>query len=269
MRWPCRICWRYLANLNPVQQQQLAELQDKQQRGPLKSLIAIFAEQIEVLQESLFQSYDDLFIETCQEWLVPYIGDLVGVAGLADFPGTPYSLRAAVADTIRNRRRKGTVHGLEQLSRDVTGWPANVVEYFQILATTQFMNHVRPGNLSLADMRSIDWRLPRMPFDATTHTLDVRSISNRRGKFNIPNIGIYLWRLQPQRLEASPAFQLDARRYKFDAIGRDTPLFTWVQDTDQDLGRRVTPLDVPMPIDRRTLHKRIGQLLWRRSQSVA
>ena len=120
-----------LNSLTPSEQQTLATLQDKQQRGPLKSLIAILAEQIEVLQESLYQSYDDLFIETCQEWVVPYIGDLVGSKGLSDFPGTPYSLRAAVADTIGNRRRKGTAYGLEQLAHDVTGWPANIVEYFQ------------------------------------------------------------------------------------------------------------------------------------------
>ena len=91
--------------LTPVQQQQLAALQEKQQRGPLKALLAILAEQIEVLQESLYQSYDDLFIETCQPWVVPYIGDLVGVKGLVDFPGAPYSVRAAVADSIANRRR--------------------------------------------------------------------------------------------------------------------------------------------------------------------
>jgi hypothetical protein len=242
-----------LTSLTPSQQQTLALLQDKQQRGPLKSLIAILAEQIEVLQESLYQSYDDLFIETCQEWVVPYIGDLVGSEGLADFPGTPYSLRAAVANTIRNRRRKGTVYGLEQLSHDVTGWPANVVEYFQILATTQFMNHIRPQNLSMADVRNADWGLPETPFDTKARTVDVRSIAAGRGKFNIPNIGIYLWRLLAEPLENSPAFQVDARRYKFDAIGRDTQLFTLPPGTPVT-NRRVTPLDVPMPISRRMLY---------------
>jgi hypothetical protein len=245
-----------LASLTPSQQQTLADLQDKQQRGPLKSLIAILAEQIEVLQESLYQSYDDLFIETCQEWVVPYIGDLVGAKGLNDFPGTPYSLRAAVADTIRNRRSKGTVYGLEQLAHDVTGWPANVVEYFQILSTTQFMNHIRPQNLSMADVRCADWGLPETPFDTKARTADVRSISRGLGKFNIPNIGIYLWRLLAEPLENSPAFQVDGRRYKFDALGRDTPLFTLPPGTPVT-GRRVTPLDVPMPISRRMLYAQL------------
>ena len=44
----------------------------------------------------------------------------------------------------RYRRRKGTASMLEQLARDVTGWPARVVEFFELLTTTQYMNHVRP-----------------------------------------------------------------------------------------------------------------------------
>jgi hypothetical protein len=243
-----------LNSLTPSQQQALAALQDKQQRGPLKSLVAILAEQIEVLQESLYQSYDDLFIETCQEWVVPYIGDLVGSKGLSDFPGTPYSLRAAVADTIGNRRRKGTAYGLEQLAHDVTGWPANIVEYFQLLCTTQFMNHIRPQNLSFADVRRAGWGFPETPFDTKARTADVRSISAGLGKFNIPNVGIYLWRLLAEPMKNSPAFQVDAFRYKFDPLGRDMPLFT-APPGKPVTGRRVTPLDVPMPISRHMLYQ--------------
>jgi hypothetical protein len=244
-------------SLTYIQQQQLALLQDKQQRGPLKSLLAILAEQIEVLQESLYQAYDDQFIETCQEWVVPYIGDLVGASGLADFPGTPYSLRAAVADTIANRRRKGTVSGLESLARDVTGWPARVVEYFQLLATTQFMNHIRTANLAWTAVRGLDWTMPGTPFDAATHTADVRRIATAGGKYNIPNIGIWLWRLVPLKLEDAPAFQLDNQRYFFDALGRDTQLFTLPQPVNEETGR-AAPLNVPMPITRRMFYSNLA-----------
>jgi hypothetical protein len=240
-------------NLSALEQQQLAELQDKQQRGPLKSLAAILAEQVEVLQESLYQSYDDLFIETCQEWVVPYIGELVGFPGLADFPGTPYSLRAAVAETIRTRRRKGTVSGLETVASSVSGWPARAVEYFLLLATTQFMNHIRPQNLSWADVRNADRHMLNTPFDATAHTADVRRISTVGGKYNIPNVGIWLWRLEPMRLEESPAFRVDSHRFLFDALGRDTQLFTLPQPVDEKTGR-ATPLNVPMPITRWMFH---------------
>ena len=143
-------------SLSAAQERRLKELQDKQQRGPLKALISVLAEQVEVLEESLYQAYDDQFIETCQEWAVPYIGELVGARGLFVFPDAKFSLRAEVADTLNNRRRKGTISVLERLARDVTGWDANVVEYFLLLATTQFMNHVRTGNLAIADIRDSD-----------------------------------------------------------------------------------------------------------------
>jgi len=235
--------------LTPLQQQTLATLQDKQQRGPLKSLIAIVAEQIEVLQESLFQSYDDLFIETCADWVVPYIADLVGLKGLVDVPSAGYSVRAAVAETIANRRRKGTVPVMEHIAREVTDWDANVVEYFQVLATTQFMNHIRPGNLSVADIRTADRNLLNTPFDAYARTAEVRNIETRLGKYNIPNIGIFLWRLQPYFVETSPACEVDSRRFCFDPLGKSIPLFTnSVPETTST--PRATPLNVAMPISK-------------------
>lgn len=241
-----------LDQLTFLQQLQLRELQDLQQRGPLKSLVAILAEQIEVLQESLYQSYDDLFIETCADWVVPYIADLVGLEGLVDVPSAGYTVRAAVADIIKNRRRKGTAAALESIARDVTDWDANVVEFFQVLATAQFMNHIRPANLSMANIRNADDQLLNTPFDSYAHTAEMRNIETTLGKYNIPNVGIFLWRLGQQKLEESPAYKVDSRRYSFDAIARDIPLFTFPA-TETAATPRATPLNVAMPISRRML----------------
>ena len=107
-----------------------------------------------MLEEDIEQLYDDQFIETCAPWVAPYIGDLIGyrtLYGLTDKIGSP---RAEVADTIAFRRRKGTASMLEQLARDVTGWDARVVEYFRLLATTQYMNHIRSRNIAWVDMRA-------------------------------------------------------------------------------------------------------------------
>src|SRR5215470_5779752 len=128
-------------------------LRDIEQGEPLKAMLAVIAEQIAVLEEDLNQLYDDQFIETCAEWVVPYIGDLVGTRGLFVFPNATFSQRAQVANTIAYRRRKGTAAVLEQLARDVTAWPASAVEYFQLLATTQYMNHLRPYNISVTSLR--------------------------------------------------------------------------------------------------------------------
>ncbi|HTX40681.1 MAG TPA: hypothetical protein VMD25_02545 [Acidobacteriaceae bacterium] len=235
--------------LTPLQQQMLADLQSKQQRGPLQSLIEILAEQIEVLQDSLVQQYDDLFIETCADWVVPYIAELVGLKGLTDVPSAGYTVRAAVADTIQNRRAKGTVPALEAIAREVTDWGANVVEYFQVLATTQFMNHIRPTNLSVADIRCADHALLNTPFDSYARTAEMRNIETRLGKYNIPNIGIFLWRLQQQKIEAQPAFVVDNYRFCFDPLGKIVPLFTFPALEGQ-APARATPFNVAMPISR-------------------
>jgi hypothetical protein len=235
--------------LTVLQQQTLNDLQDKQQRGPLKSLISILAEQIEVLQDSLVQSYDDLFIETCADWVVPYIAEIVGLRGLVDVPSAGYTVRAAVADTIKNRRRKGTVPVLESIARDVTDWDANVVEYFQVLTTTQFMNHIRPANLSVSDIRYADHKLLNTPFDAYARTAEMRNIETRLGKYNIPNIGIWLWRLQQQQMEQSPVCKIDGLRYCFDPLAKSIPLFTFPV-TENASTPRATPLNVAMPISR-------------------
>jgi len=231
-------------------------IRDMERSEPVKALLSVIAEQVAVLEEDLDQFYDDQFIETCAEWVVPYIGDLVGTRGLFALPSVmKLSQRAQVANTLSYRRRKGTAAVLEQLARDVTAWDASVVEYFQLLATTQYMNHLRPGNVSWADLRH--WEpLERLntPFESTPHTADVRRIEPRRGRYNIPNIGIFLWRLQSYASTKSPAYKVDERRYRFDALGKDTPLYNRPETEDQ-ITHLAEPTNVPMPMSRRILDR--------------
>ena len=221
--------------------------------GPLKSLLAIIGEQVAVLEENLEQLYDDQFIETCAEWAVSYIGNLVGTRGLIPIPDSSFSQRGEVANTIGYRRRKGTASIIEQLARDVTGWNANVVEYFQLLATTQYMNHLRPANLSFTGLKN--WELleyVNSPFDKTARTIDVRSIEKRRGKNNIQNVGVFLWRLNSYSLTKSPACKIDDRRYTFNALGLNGPLYN-LPVTEDEITQLAVPLNVPMPISRLVL----------------
>ncbi|MGI9102242.1 MAG: hypothetical protein ACR2IF_07330 [Terriglobales bacterium] len=239
------------------QESRIVELQDKRRRGPLKALFSILSEQVEVLEASLEQAYDDQFIETCQEWVVPYLADLVGARGIYEFPNAPFSMRALVANTISYRQRKGTVSVLEKLARDVTGWDAAVVEFFQVLGVSQYMNHVRPQNLATASIRGADRQLLNTPFDRTAHTAEVRNIESRRGKYNIPNVGIFLWRIRANPITHAPAFRVDDRRYLFDAIGRDTQLYTRPKTLSPDSALS-GPLNVPMPISRRRLDSNLA-----------
>lgn len=222
--------------------------------GPMKALLSLIAEQMAVLEENLDQLYDDQFIETCAEWVVPYIGELVATRGLVVFPDAPFSNRAQVANTIAYRRRKGTAAVLEQLAHDVTGWNSNVVEYFQLLATTQYMNHLRPQNLSISGLK--DWEkmeYVNTPFDKLARTADVRRIEPKRGKYNIPNIGIFLWRLGAYSSINSPAYKVDDRRYKFDPLGKDIQLFN-MPVTEEEISHLAEPVNVPMPISRMVMY---------------
>jgi hypothetical protein len=223
---------------------------------PLQALLSVIADQAAVLDEDLSQLYDDQFIETCRDWIAPYIGDLIGYHPLHGVVAKISSPRAEVANTIGYRRRKGTATMLEQLARDVTGWPARAVEFFQLLATTQFMNHIRPQNFYAPDLRQ--WEpLERLntAFESTAHTVDLRRIVTQEGRYNIPNIGIFLWRLRAFPLTASPAVPAspgDNRRFFFSPLGNNTPLFTHPM-SEEEITHLAEPINVPEAISRRVL----------------
>lgn len=242
-------------------------LRDAERGGALRELLDVLAAQIEVLEEALEQLYDDQFVETCAPWVAPYLGDLVGyrmLHGVADRVRSP---RAEVAHTIAYRRRKGTAAVLEQLARDVTGWPARTVEFFERLVTSSYMNHVRPHARATADLRAreaLSWGT-RMngAFDDLAHTADVRRIgapaARRAGRYGIPNVGVFLWRTEAVRLHGAPLTRHDTgdgpaarRRYRFDTLGCDAPLFG-AGRTEEDITHLAGPADVPLPLDRRRL----------------
>lgn len=227
-------------------------IRDAEQGEPLKELIAVIADQVAVIEEDLAQLYDDQFIETCAPWVAPYLGDLIGYRALHGVVPRVSSPRAEIANTIGYRRRKGTVAMLEQLARDVTGWDAHVVEFFQRLATTQHMNHIRGKNRS-PDLR--EWEpLDQIdtPFDQMAHTADVRRIVPGRGKYNIPNVGIFLWRLNAYPTTDAQPFSVDDRRFRFNPLGIDQPLFTRPETRDE-LSVLSTRMNVPDPIGRKPL----------------
>ena len=201
--------------------------------GTLRALVEVIARQAAVVDAGLDQLYDDQFIETCAPWVVPYIGDLIGFTPLRplappEAPGTVAATRAEVADTIGLRRRKGTLGMLEQLAADVTGWPGVAVEFFARLATAQYVrNHLRPGD-AIADVHSPVTALDTGgAFDRPPRTADVRRIERAtggRGRYNIANIGLFVWRLKPYTNLGHPARPVGANRYTLDPFGGDVAL---------------------------------------------
>src|ERR1700758_3439891 len=75
--------------------------------GPLRELLNRIGAQVAVVRRSIDQLWADQSIETCADWVIPYLGDLLAtnLVNNAD----PDSQRLDVAKTIHYRNRKGTV----------------------------------------------------------------------------------------------------------------------------------------------------------------
>lgn len=215
-------------------------LRDAERGYPLKALLEIVAEQADIVKRDIDGLWDDLFIETCADWVIPYIGDLVANNPLHD---VSERRRADVAKTIYYRRRKGVLPMLEELARDVTGWGAHAVAAFETLAWTQTMNHVRytvapdpegrfphafsrVGTVNLRDVEGVD-RVDG-PFDTASHTVDVRPADQVVGRHNIRKINFFLWRLQQFPLTRVPAREAAAfaNGYHVGPLRNPKPLFT-------------------------------------------
>lgn len=246
-------------------------IRDTENGQPLLALCTVIAEQSAILEQNIQQLYDDAFIETCAPWVVPYIGDLVGCDAVYEI-GATTSTRAEVANTIGYRRRKGTLLALEQVCADVSQRPAAAVEFFKRLITTESMRHVRPRHDAWVNLRrGLELERMNSAFDTLNRTIDVRRIAPRvrmvsnpdptpldinlhgGGRFNIPDVGVYLWRWQSFAVTRAPAFRVDAARWMFSPLGQDMPLFNAVAARASFSGL-ITRMDVPQPILRREFH---------------
>jgi hypothetical protein len=248
-------------------------LRDADKGYPLRALLRVVSEQVNLVDADIAQLYDNWFIETCQEWAVPYIGDLVGYTPLYD-TGEPAPVnnrraqarerilisRREVANTVRFRRRKGTVALLEDLAAAVAGWPARAVEFYRLLDVTQNINY-----LQLQRGRTIDVRNGAAlddlgtAFDRSAHLADVRCINARHFPelYNIPSVGVFVWRLNPYSVTRTPAFSDDTSPncYLFNPLGHDTQLFNRPQPA---AGCSPGLLNLPTPITRRRLQGHVA-----------
>lgn len=240
----------------------------------LRALLSVVDGQVDLVEGDIRRLWDNLFVELCDPWVIPYIGDLVGTTPLFDesrvrqqdtarelfpdlrgprlIPDVAIRARADVANTVYYRRRKGTLPMLEELARDVTGWGTHAVEFFELLGWTQYVrDHLRLHSEHGAALRHVE-RADRIcsAFDDLSHTVDVRRINPLDGWHNIRNIGLFLWRLNSYEAEYVDARRLGAAgdyRYHTSPLGNDAPLFTrWRREGDET--GLATELHVPGPI---------------------
>ena len=247
-------------------------MRDAERGYPLKALLRVIAEQVNVVEDDITQLYENQFIETADDWAVPYLGDLVGYGPVAeagapaDGPGceAPRVLvpRREVANTIRYRRRKGTLALLEQLANDIGGWPARAVEFFKLLGWAQNLQHLHLDRHHTADLRQVEaLELLDGPFDTVTHSVDLRRIDAQRtrGRFNIPSVGVFVWRLRSCPVTTTPACCVEESGphcFSFSVLGQDAPLYVKPQP-ETDPTHSADELNLPVPIRRTAFDARI------------
>ena len=207
--------------------------------GVLRAFVEVLAGQAAIVRRSNDRAWDDQFIDLCDDWAVPYLGDLVGtrMVSALDLRGR----RADVANTIYYRRRAGTLAVLEGLIADITGWEGTVVEAFRRLVR-------HPHGLDPAPARTgtftgtpayglPDLRQPRGselvwgPWDEFHHLPDMRrNVGGLDGRYGITKLAFHLFRLLAFRVVRSTPRALlpDTNgnvRFTFDPSGRTIPLF--------------------------------------------
>ena len=246
--------------------------------GPLRELVARIGAQAAILRASFDRLWDDQSIETCDEWVIPYIGDLLETKLVASLGGRGW--RLDVAKTIYYRRRKGTVSILEEIANDVTGWDARVVEFFRVLTRTRHNLDPALGLPSATDdpqgARELQWAQglvgvrtatplggfadvrdaygatkAHSAFDEFSHTADLRRGARSVGWHNIPRLGVFLWRLKSfgVRMTTPVALSGCPGHYTFDPTGRFVPLFARQSPRDERYGSSWTsPQEWQLPV---------------------
>lgn len=240
----------------------------------LRQYLALVEEVFGAIHENIEALYHDLFIETCEDWVIPYIGDLLGTSHLK---GDPWTLRADVADTIALRRRKGTLSAIALLTHDLTGWGVHGVELRDNLVWNQHLNHQRPdagglppygqpevnrytvirgGTAALRDPAMLS--LLNTPFDPYAHVADVKPPAFGSIRYNLPNLAIFLWRLATYTVPVSkpaPGVLIDSSaietvaeapfvvRFHVDPLGRPLRLFNTNRLTPEARPPQVSRID--------------------------
>jgi hypothetical protein len=250
--------------------------------GPLREMANRIGATTAVLRRSIDRLWENQSIETCDDWVIPYIAELVGtrlVQGL-DTSGQ----RLDVANTISYRRRKGTVGLVEQLAHDISGWDAKVVEFFRRLGRTRHgldppigpigtpgsqltALHEAEGLVGkltfthiggFADLRNVYGAgKSRSAFDEFYHFADTRKGDGLFGWHAIPHLGVFVWRLlslsvgpvTPVAVMGCPGW------FTFDPTGRNAPLFAAQRDATAfgDIWVSPTEGQLPTPISQALL----------------
>jgi hypothetical protein len=208
----------------------LYRARDLQQGGVLQSFLSLFADELWRLRGTIEQSYRDHFIDSAQDWVIPYIADLVGTDVL--FTGEAAQRlelarlnRSDVKSTLHWRRQKGTLAALQGVAHAVGGWGVHAEEMFERVVWMENLTHIRKAATLAVDLRDgeavAQLHTPFSPFRAI---VDQRTSDQRAGWYQTRNVCVFEWPIASHPVESVIPRDLGGGRFTFDPLGADTPL---------------------------------------------
>ena len=194
-------------------------------RGDLQSLLEVLAVPLAVLRQSIQELHADLFIDTADDRMVPYLAEMVGTQLV--FPDAE-SNRRDVRGTVGWRRRKGTPAALEEMGGELTGQSVVLQEGWKRIQLAQDLNLVRADRV-VADLRpGIVAEQATGPLDALFHAVDVRQISATTGRHHPRHVAHWLHPTITFPLREATAVDRTLAdsdvRYALDPLGERRPL---------------------------------------------
>ena len=236
----------------------------------LQALLRVLGGQLGVVEDDVVGLLENWFVETCDEWALPYLGELVGVRpvpsnappGTDDAPRSRLHARAAYprrefARAVEHRRRKGTLLVLQELARDSAGWPARAVEFRHLMrAAWSARDGGRPPRGPAAREESVFER-GFGPFDGLPRRPDFRGLGTGRRRGSVVAVGLWVWRLKSHQVKAGRARPMKHDGPEFDRFwvnpfGVDLPLFVWPRPLPDPTEPAAEP-EVPGPLRRTAL----------------
>jgi hypothetical protein len=192
-------------------------------KGELERFVALFADELARMRARLDQQWRDQYIESCQDWVIPYLAELVGTEVLF---GDAARNRLDVQNTMRWRRRKGTLAGLGEIAAGIGGGGALAAEMLERTAWVANLVHLKRAAVFAPQLRDGDAVAALgTPFSRARALVDLRAGSQRAGWHGPRKLGVFEWALLSYPVRHAVPAALGGGRYQFAPLGGDVPLY--------------------------------------------
>ena len=191
----------------------------------LRRLLEVLAAPLAVLRQSIQELHADLFVDSADDRMVPYLAEMVGASLV--FPDAE-SNRRDVRAIVGWRRRKGTPAALEEMGGELTGQSVVLQEGWKRIQLAQDLDLVRPDRVAVDLRPAVVAEQASGPLDALHHTVDVRRISATTGRRHPRHVAHWLHPTITFPLREATAAERSLedsdRRFAFDPLGVRRPL---------------------------------------------